>query len=154
MYNKKSEKIWTVRMFLKGESCTVCAGMCKILTKEFAKVHSMKYKEYVQMYRFPKGVCWSIAHRVRCRDCTLMKRAVSIGGDKSLGQWGFWALLMRPAAVRKKLFLWCEVLVLMDHNLLPDWLDAVIRWQVPLPYPVKGKRFRRSLCQDTVSSRD
>ncbi len=25
-----------------------CAGMCKIWTKECAKVHSMKYKEYVQ----------------------------------------------------------------------------------------------------------
>jgi len=27
---------------------------------------------------------------------------------------------MRPVAVVKKLFLWCEALVLMDRNLLPE----------------------------------
>ncbi len=32
----------------KKRSCTFCAGMCKILTKECANVHSIKYKEYVE----------------------------------------------------------------------------------------------------------
>ena len=39
--------------------------------------------------------------------------------DSVSGSWEFWALLMRPAAEGKKLFLWLEVLVLMDRSLLP-----------------------------------
>jgi len=45
---------------------------------------------------------------------------VGIGGD----QWGSRVLLMRPVAVEKKLFLWCEVLVLLDRNLLPEGRDS------------------------------
>ncbi len=37
---------------------------------------------------------------------------------------GSQALLMRPAAVGKKLFLCCEVLVLMDRSLLPEGSDS------------------------------
>lgn len=46
--------------------------------------------------------------------------ATDVDRDKRQCQEGSSALLMRPAAVGKKLFLWHEVLVLMDHNLLPD----------------------------------
>ena len=35
-------------------------------------------------------------------------------------QWESLALLKRPVADGKKLFLWCEVLVLMDRSLLPE----------------------------------
>ena len=38
------------------------------------------------------------------------------GGVKSLCQWGSRALLMRPTAVRKKLFLWREVSVLISAS--------------------------------------
>ncbi len=43
-----------------------------------------------------------------------------MGVYRSQCQWGSQALLMRAAAVRKKLFLWREVLVLMDLSLLPE----------------------------------
>jgi len=47
---------------------------------------------------------------------------VSIGAGN---QWGSRVLLMRPVAMGKKLFLWREVLVLMDHKLLPEGRDSV-----------------------------
>jgi len=39
-------------------------------------------------------------------------------------QWGSGVLLMRLVAVGKKRFLWREVLVLMDRNLLPEGRDS------------------------------
>ncbi len=68
--------------------------MCKISTKDCAKVH------------------WD-----RCWDCILMWGVV-YGGDKSPCQWRSRPLLVRPAADRKTLFLWHEVLVPMDRTLL------------------------------------
>jgi len=54
----------------------------------------------------------------------IMCSIVSIGGGSGRVQWGSWVLLTRPVAVEKKLFLWREVLVLMDRNLLPEGRDS------------------------------
>ena len=42
------------------------------------------------------------------------------GRGNGIGQWGSRALLIRPTADGKKLFLCWEVLVLMDRSLLPE----------------------------------
>ena len=42
------------------------------------------------------------------------------GGGVESVKWGSWALLMRLAVDKKKLFLQCDVLVLTDLNLLPE----------------------------------
>ncbi len=64
-----------------------------------------------------------------------MQHVASLGGDKSLCEWGSRALLMRLVAEGKKLFLWCEVLVLMECSLLPEGSDSKCLWPTP-PTPV------------------
>lgn len=53
-------------MLIKRKSCTVCAGMCKVFTRECLKVHSIRVFEICKIV-IQKKMCVHIMHCVRCR---------------------------------------------------------------------------------------
>ncbi len=57
-------KIYILYLFLKWKSCTVCAGMCKILTWEYRE--NVQRKEMII-----EKMCINIMQRVRCGGFTL-----------------------------------------------------------------------------------
>ena len=65
--------------------------------------------------------------------------------DSISGSWEFRALLMRPAADEKKLFLWREVLVLMYRSLLPEgsgWNRVCPGWEESATGPSRDGRLQ------------
>lgn len=66
-------------------------------------------------------LCVNIMHHVRCNEFTdyrihINMMCIDTEWNGSPCQWGSQALLMSPAAIRKKLFLCCEDLVKKDHS--------------------------------------
>jgi len=64
----------------------------------------------------------------------------SIGGGIGGDQWGSGVLILRPVAVGKNLFLWREVLVLMDRNPLLMFSSHLRSWVMVVPRERKDSK--------------